>query len=88
MQDSLGAKAGGGGPVARTLFFVNISPEAQHFPETMCTLRFAEKLKSVEMNANTASSASSGSAANTSVAAAAGGDVQVSKRPKRAAAAK
>jgi kinesin family protein C1 len=57
LQDALGAR-GKDGPPARTLFFVNLAPERDSYAETMCTLRFAEKLKAVEMNA-TASAASS-----------------------------
>jgi kinesin family protein C1 len=66
LQDALGAR-GKDGPPARTLFFVNLAPERDSYAETMCTLRFAEKLKAVEMNA-TASVASSTSAATSSIA--------------------
>jgi hypothetical protein len=52
LKDSLaGSKGNGSGNLpSRTLFFVNISPEISHYNETLCTLRFAEKLKSVELN--------------------------------------
>ena len=49
--------------LSRTLFFINISPETQNFSETLCTLRFAEKLKAIEMNA-TATNSSSAAEAN------------------------
>lgn len=51
LQDSLG-KNTSTGTIGRTLFFVNVSPETINFHETMCTLRFADKLKAVEMNTN------------------------------------
>ncbi len=78
LKDSLAgaarSSAGSGvaAPPSRTLFFINIAPETSSFQETICTLRFADKLKAVEMNAT---------------AAAAGGAAQANRRESIASAA-
>ena len=50
LADALGGKPAAGGAVSRTLFFVHLAPEAAQFHDTLATLRFAEKLKTVETN--------------------------------------
>jgi kinesin family protein C2/C3 len=42
LKDSLGG-------TAKTLFFTNVAAEADHLSESLCTLRFAETLKNVEL---------------------------------------
>jgi len=76
LSDSLGAR-GSTGVHARTMFFINVAPESTSFAETMCTLRFADKLKKIEMNG------SSSNAGSNNAAAATGSGEQTLRRSRR-----